>query len=550
MRLSSILLAATAPMALPLSAWADDLVLDAPVTAVEVYPSGAKVTRSVRFDVPAGDHQVILPDLPAGLRSEGAKLVIEGAVSIGPESLSSLDAPLFEVPQSADLTAALAALQAAQSAYQQVKVTRARAQAKADAAKAQMAYAAKLGQGEGPSPDPSALAEIATLVAETTAAAVVAQAEAEAEITALSQDLDRAQKAQTRARAQVDRLRAAPNGVTQLSVQLMADAAGEASLSYSYFVSNAGWRPVYDLYLDREGDGSLRIERGASVAQQTGEHWRGAELTLSTLSPSNSVAANEPSPWLRRIFDKGARPMASASYDKRSVALDSMMEPPMAELAAPSPMTAGANLGGLNVTYSYGGTVDLLSGAAQTRIPLDALSFDAPQVIAVGAPLTDTSAYVRASFSNDSGEAILPGEGTYYLDGVLVGSAWLSMIAAGEDVDLGFGEIRGLQLERIVKDREEGDRGIISRSNEETEQVTLKVTNLTGEAWDMLLLDRVPVSEQEDLKVTWQATPQPSQENYDDKRGVLAWETELAAGQVWEVQLSHRLSWPEGQILQ
>lgn len=114
---------------------------------------------------------------------------------------------------------------------------------------------------------------------------------------------------------------------------------------------------------------------------------------------------------------------------------------------------------------------------------------------------------------------------------------------------MAFGPIDGLRLTRTVLDRNAGDRGIISKSNELSERVEIKVENLTGEAWPLRLLDRVPFSEQEDLEIEWRAQPAASEENVDGKRGIMAWEFQLEAGDTQLIKLDHALEWPEGKVL-
>jgi Domain of unknown function (DUF4139) len=78
----------------------------------------------------------------------------------------------------------------------------------------------------------------------------------------------------------------------------------------------------------------------------------------------------------------------------------------------------------------------------------------------------------------------------------------------------------------------------------------LKVENLTDETWPVRLLDQVPYSEQEDLEITYSATPAPTETDVDGQRGILAWEFDLPAGATKEITLDHVISWPEGKVLQ
>jgi hypothetical protein len=64
------------------------------------------------------------------------------------------------------------------------------------------------------------------------------------------------------------------------------------------------------------------------------------------------------------------------------------------------------------------------------------------------------------------------------------------------------------------------------------------------------LLDQVPYSEQEDLEVTYQADPAPTEADVKAQRGILAWDFDIAPGEERVVTLTHSLRWPQGMELQ
>ena len=126
----------------------------------------------------------------------------------------------------------------------------------------------------------------------------------------------------------------------------------------------------------------------------------------------------------------------------------------------------------------------------------------------------------------------------------------LEALAPGAKADLGFGAIEGIRLRRDMPERAEGDRGIITTSTQIEESGVLEIENLTGEAWPVRVMDLVPYSEQEDLEISYQADPPVSEENVEGKRGILAWDFDLAPGETKAIMLESLISWPEGKILQ
>ncbi|PTW45637.1 DUF4139 domain-containing protein [Rhodovulum kholense] len=533
----------------PLPVWADDLLIPSRVSAVTLFPDGAAVTRSAAFDLPAGTHRLILADLPATTPLGSVRVAVEGA------SLGSVSARRdFVLPRgtgkSPQIEAAEAEVERRRQALEAAEAEIARTRAEAQGAEARAAFLGRLGQGEAAMTveDLRVLARmIGTETEGALADAIAARGRADAAergLTPLREALAEAEQALA-ALVPEDAARA----MLAITVTGPEGAPAEGEVTVSYTVEAARWRPVYDLRLDRAAR-RLTVERGALVAQETGETWSQVALSLSTARPGGQTAPSDLWPLLRRISDPVAAFEAS-DLAVRSRAV--LAAPQMAEMdAAPAgaaPVIAVAEFDGLAVSYDYPAAVDIATGADNLRLSLGDLGMPV-ELAAEAVPEFDDSAYLVASFVNETGEILLPSsEAMAYLDGRFVGQQAIGLIPAGGKADLPFGPIDGLRLTRTVLDRNEGDRGVLKRSNEQSEAVRIEVENLTAESWPVRLLDRVPYSEQEDLKIVWQADPSPSGTDVEGRRGLLEWRFDLAPGATREVALSHRLTWPEGKVL-
>ncbi|WP_010141065.1 DUF4139 domain-containing protein, partial [Oceanicola sp. S124] len=221
----------------------------------------------------------------------------------------------------------------------------------------------------------------------------------------------------------------------------------------------------------------------------------------------------------------------------------------MALMAAPQmEEKAVAGFDGINVTYAAPQPVSVANDADAVKIALGRVDFT-PEVFARAVPLHDASAFLVAGLTNDSGELLLPGMAQLFRDGTFVGRSQIDLVPDGEETEWSFGPIDGLRLTRL-QERLDGDRGVISRQNTRHEAVTLRVENRTAQAWDLRLLDRVPYSEQDDLKIEWSADLAPEVVDFDDRKGVLEWRFPLAPGAEQQILLEHEVTWPEGMVLQ
>lgn len=538
--LAVLLASATVP------ALADTLPATSRITAVTVYPDGARLTREVSFTAPsAGRHELLVTDLPRdsdpGLirlgASDGVRL---GAFNLRADRLPPREDPLTEAQQSAkaEVEAAQAAADTAQLALEAIT-------AKVEAAEARVRF---LSSFTGALPDgatPETIRAMAAMIGSETLAARQSALAAKADLPPVQQAVTKAQEALAKARAAYDALPSADMDFTALSVAVTASGAGEARVTITQYVGNASWQPVYDLNLTRDGGDRLTLDRSVLVSQFTGEDWDGVALTLSSSRPSEQSAPSQLWPELRSIGPEAdVEELSRKAYGTDSA----LHETAPAPEAAAAPVTAAMAYDGDTVVYQYPEPVTVATGAENLRLALDSLDF-APVVEAVAVPRLDDTAFVMASFINASEEPLLPGQAMLFREGVLVGSTWLDVIAPGVETDLGFGAIETLRVKREMPLREAGETGVFTSSNQQRESAVITVENTGAEAWPVRLLDQVPYSEQDALEIEVTASPAPMETDVEGQRGILAWEFDLAAGARQTITLEHVLTWPEGMVL-
>ncbi|WP_297773714.1 DUF4139 domain-containing protein [uncultured Roseovarius sp.] len=522
-------------------AWAGDITLTSHVSDVTLYPQGATITRQVPFVAPAGNHDLIVADLPRGTPLASVRVSLEGA-KIGGVTTRHDYVPPRDVAESPARLAARAEVERLEDALRTARDRVEDIRLEADAARARIAFLDRIGQGDGVADlDVDRLRALTEMIGTETLAARQAAAAATRRAEAAMRALEDQETALKKARQALAALVPEDKARAMLAVSITAADETEGTLTVSYTTPKAGWQPLYDFHLACDS-GDLRIERGAFLHQSTGENWQDVALSLSTARPSEQTAPGQIWPWVPRIgAPEEIRPMVRQKENDALMSLGATA-PAEADVAT-------ANFDGLSVTYTYPSPVDVTTGADRVRLMLGQSETTA-EVIAKAVPMVDETAFVVAEFTNDTEELLLPTpEARFYLDGRYVGQRNLDLIAAGDDADLSFGPVEGLRLSRTLRDRNEGDRGIISKSSETTETVVIDVENLTREEWSVRLIDRVPVSEQEDLEITWQARPMPATRDVDGARGILAWEFDLPADATQSVVLETEMQWPEDKVL-
>jgi uncharacterized protein (TIGR02231 family) len=530
-------------------ALAETIVTPSRVVAVTVFPRGAEVVRELRLAAPAGRHEVVVPDLPAGTSPDLLRIAGAEGVRIGARALRSDRLPprpdLAPDPQRLQAEAAVEEAEAARLAAEAaVAVPRARI----EAAEARIAF---LRGAAGPLPAGTTAEGLRALAAAIGAEVEAARAEATAAaalVPALERAAEAARRAEARAQAALAALPPEPEPAYALTVAVELAAAGEQVLQITHFVGDAGWRPVYELDLRREGtgaeaaSGAVRLARGAYVSQASGEDWRGVALTLSTAAPADRAEPGQLFPDLRSL---APRPEDLA----RSLGEAALAEAPLAEpVMAAEAEVALAEAEGPAVLYRYPGRVDVAAGVSDLRLMLDTLTLPA-RVEARAVPRVDRTAFAMTHIVNPAGEPLLPGTAFLSREGVVVGGTWLEGAPAGGEIEVPFGAIDAIRLERSMPVNAQGARGLIVSSTERVEETVLTLRNTGAEGWPLRLIDQVPYAEDEAIGITFSADPPPAEVDAGGERGLLAWTLPLGPGETRQVRLVTRLRWPEGREL-
>jgi len=540
--------ALTAATALvPSVAFADLVKARSVVSEATIYVQGANVTREATVTLPAGQHQITLLDIPVDfgtLEADSLKTRVSagvlGQVSVAKETLEERDvlARLSGLPE---YTAYLEVKDKLASAKQDVEAIDLEVTAAGDA----LLFISGLKAPENATA--ATIAEFSQMVRAQSLEARLAAQGAKVRARAASETVQELELDLKAAEAELAKIAPLTEDRLRVTFDLTLASAGEVDISLSYFTTDASWAPAYKADLDTV-ENTLNLERSLVVLQNTDEPWVDVNLNVSTDMPFQDVAPSELSEYIRRIMDP-IQPRAVQKIDMQAEMAMSVAEPMMDATPVVIEETAMVQTYGLSQTYTYPRPVTLLSSdAAHTELAMDAIALT-PDLTVRAVPLYNDAGYLVSDLTNDSGEALLHGPAKLFRDGVYVGTHTLKTVVDGAEFEMPFGRVDGVKVSRVVLGRNEGDRGFISKSNETSSSVRLDVENLTARAWPVEVLDRVSVSEQDDLVIDWTATPMPTEQGADDRRGVLNWRFDLPAGETKSITVDENLRWPEGKTL-
>lgn len=533
---------------------ADEFRPSSGITGVTVYPSGAGIVRTVPVDLPAGPSVIILDDLP--IDAEADSITVDGSAGAAIE-IGSVATKVVPADEARD-----PAREAILDEIMAIEDQRASLQDRIDALEARRGFVEKMAETL-PSGFGRALGEGTGGIEQWGIASKTLGEEFDA-IASASRALEREKRALEERIAEKNKALAKlpqPSDRMEVRIELAAAAPASGELIVGYRTPSAWWVPTYHAQLstgEEGGDPSLSIIRRAEVTQQTGEDWSGVALTLSTARPAGGTAA----PYLEAALASLGYSYSSESsgygQDKMVAAAPPVpaaravggAEPEAAlEKVAAVAVEAEADFGDFRAEFRVPGAVSLASGVGSRAFRM-ATDTGKPELEVRAVPLLTSSAYLTARFTAPSAAPFLAGKVALFRDGAFVGQGAMPFVAGGAKVDLGFGVDDSVKVTRMAIDRAVGENGIFSSQRTDTRRFRITVENLHRQPIRITVLDRMPYSEDEKVKVVrLDDTTDPTAENVDDRRGVLAWSFDYKAGESREIENAYKVSWPAGETV-
>ena len=571
-------LLATVPLALS-TAHGVEMEVKSSVTRVVVFPSGAQIVRSAKIDLVEGDQTIILRGLPERLIA--TSLRVEG-VGESRFEIGAVDSKRVLV----DLIAKDNVVDKSERKKLEKEIERlgdetALLGARINAAQTQRKLIEKLAELPGRPP-------VGPLGAGGSASDVLYSAENWGKVfdligarLAIADDLIlKYQQQQREKKQQVGKLKKRlalrpPRKQRQMEVRvaIAAKQAMKAGLIVKYQVREASWRPFYDARLNTgEGEGkvSLSLIRRAGIRQWSGEDWKNVKISLSTTSPQKGAQAPTLDPKrLDLIEEVPASPNSpyGRTYSKKTRGMVAQEMAPMNDqmAAAPAPrMMRRPKLKRLKArerkatirnyafqaVFDIPGKITVLPKGHEKKVAISSEKI-VPALKIKTVPKLNATAFLYAKFTHaKKSTPLLPGAVALYRDGTFTGNGALPLVPAGDEYELGFGADDAVKVVRSEIRRTKGKEGVWTTSKIDTQRYIIKVTNLHQQAVNIEVGDQIPYSVNEKVVVRLlPSSTKPSRQNIKDKRGILAWDFELAAGKEKQIKLDYTISWPADKKL-
>lgn len=533
------------------SAFADDFKFASEVDAVTVFPRGAEVQRVATGNLEAGSHTVLVENLPAHISPDSVR--VEGLSDAG-VSIGSVDVKQVYLSRNINSEERLRLERQVEVLNDEVRRLNqviSDTNLQRNMLQNLISNAGKPNKGE--TGNSLTALEVADLL-DGAATRLDAYAQKTIDAQASQRDIQRQIQDLNKKIAQlvpVEEVRSV------VAINVNSNAPGAAEFKVKYSIANAGWQAIYDAKLtlgDNADNQTMEVVRRANVQQATSESWDNVALTLSTARPSSRTYAPELSPYeINQIeeMESRARKLQSLQYsadESDRIGAGATLEAMAPEPAVREEMQNEAvimDVGGFQATYEIPGRVSVSNTGETKSVVMGDDEFEVA-LSAYAVPRLDPAAYLIANFKLEGEATYLPGPVLLSRDDAYIGRGYMPMLAPGDEHDLSFGQDDFVIVERIETDKKEGETGLISASKTDQRNATTTIKNLHDFPMRVKIVDRLPVSNHEDIKVRMLAgSTTPSKTQDDEKRGIVHWEFDLAGGAEHKIDFGYTVSWPK-----
>lgn len=338
----------------------------------------------------------------------------------------------------------------------------------------------------------------------------------------------------------------------QIVLSVSANTTISGAIKCTYTVNNAGWTPIYDLRSEGWGK-AVDLVYKANVYQNSGYNWEDVNLTICTGNPTlnnnrpilNPIYINFITYRIQEISSRstGSYKSYEAAPAMANMAMDGLTKEEVFKPTTSLDNTAIENL--LNEEYKLTIKQSIESDGKFHMMSINTYSLPATYEYHT-VPKLDQTAFLLAKVTDYGKYNLLPGEASIFLEGSYIGQSSISPFTMGDTMLISLGRDEGINVKR-VKLLEFCKTKWVDTKKTETIAYEISIKNNKSTAIDIDVLDQIPISKSDDIKVEIE---DKSGAIYTAELGKINWKLNIAPNSSKKVKLIYTLKYPKDQTVQ
>ncbi len=291
----------------------------------------------------------------------------------------------------------------------------------------------------------------------------------------------------------------------QIIAEIQSPRTQRVAFELTYFIANAGWYPSYDVRVE-DIDQPLELTYKANVYQNTGIDWEDVSLTVSSAEPMTSTSIPSIQPWYLDFWEAVRQRQGQAKAQRADEALHDLAAPMTSEREISVDQATGPQVSVNQRQTSFSFTIDtpytITGNGKRKAVGLQQHSLPATYRY-VATPKVRETAFLTAMLTDWGELNLLNGQANLYFENTYVGESAIQIESPEDTLRFSLGKDEGIIIERN-RLRQFSEKNFFGNRTRETEAWELTVRNTKGQPIELTLVDQIPVSTNEDIKVNLQ----------------------------------------------
>lgn len=334
----------------------------------------------------------------------------------------------------------------------------------------------------------------------------------------------------------------------EIKLLLNSEIKQNTSIEISYLVEDAGWFPAYEIKA-KNINSPVNILYQAKIFQNTGDDWKDVDVTLSTADPSSNNVKPNLTPYylnfpVRKIYDSNnvddlEETVIESSESNVTNKLRGMVAGVSVSLASQKVQKSEAlTVMNFKLTKKY----SIKSGDEALKVKLDQQDLEADFEY-YAAPVLDPKVYLTATLKDWQSLDLLPGEASIYFEDTFTGTIFIDANMNIEDFVIALGNDQNIVVEREQVNKMKS-KSFFRNNQIEEKEYEISIKNNKSVAVEVKLEDRIPISQNSDIKVSDEAYEGA---NRDDETGIITWSINLDAKAKQTNKFAYKVTYPKGK---
>jgi len=330
---------------------------------------------------------------------------------------------------------------------------------------------------------------------------------------------------------------------SEIVVTLNAGAEVQAKLLLSYYVTNAGWTPTYDLRAVNVNS-PIDLDFRANVRQSTGNNWNNVKLTLSTGNPMQSGAKPVLNPWYLSYISPHTYGYVSGVTVTKSEARPQQADGKSNEVAFEQARSIAdytvVNETQTNIEYVINMPYSIPADGKNYMVEIQKNTLPATyQYHCI--PKLDNDVFLIARVSGWEQYNIISGEMNLFFEGTYVGKSYIDTRVTTDTLEFSLGTDKNIAVKR-EKVQDFSSVKFIGLNKKETFTYNINIRNKKKQAIDIVIEDQLPISSDKDIEVEMLEITSAS---LDKDYGRLSWKFSMKPAETKELKLSYSVKYPK-----